>query len=164
LRLSLQALRLGFLLRGGATIGKLHHEVGVVFGDAMIEAFKLESQTAIFPRVVLSPKIIGRPTWIAEKRCIRRDCDGIYCMNYFADMLLRAAPPGDNYSQSIGFWFREVVEIMKRNLKDLESDGKLNPLAKWTWFARQFRGALENLTPDLLSAYGIPLDDLSTFL
>jgi hypothetical protein len=35
-----QALRLGFLFRGGATIGRLRHELGVVFGDAMVEAFR----------------------------------------------------------------------------------------------------------------------------
>jgi hypothetical protein len=35
-----QALRLGLLFRGGATIGRLHHELGVVFGDAMVEAFR----------------------------------------------------------------------------------------------------------------------------
>lgn len=32
------ALRLGFLIRGGATIGKLYHAGGVVFGEALVVA------------------------------------------------------------------------------------------------------------------------------
>ena len=51
------ALRIGFLVRGGATIGKLYHAQGVVFGEALIEAFQIESRTSIYPRVVLSPSI-----------------------------------------------------------------------------------------------------------
>src|SRR5580704_9524440 len=41
------ALRLGFLIRGGATIGNLYHANGVVFGEALIEAVELERRTAI---------------------------------------------------------------------------------------------------------------------
>lgn len=37
------ALRIGFLVRGGATIGKLYHTRGVVFGEALI-ASSLEPQ------------------------------------------------------------------------------------------------------------------------
>ena len=56
------ALRLGFLIRGGATIGKLYHSQGVVFGEAMIEAYEIESRVAVYPRVVVSPRITSRQT------------------------------------------------------------------------------------------------------
>jgi hypothetical protein len=49
-----EALRLGFLIRGAATIGKLYHANGVVFGEALIEATQLEARTAVYPRIVLS--------------------------------------------------------------------------------------------------------------
>jgi hypothetical protein len=33
------------LIRGGATIGKLYDSQGVVFDEAMIEAYEIESRT-----------------------------------------------------------------------------------------------------------------------
>ena len=35
------ALRIGFLVRGGATIGKLYHAQGVVFGEALVDAYQI---------------------------------------------------------------------------------------------------------------------------
>jgi hypothetical protein len=57
------ALRIGFLIRGGATIGKLYHNSGVVFGEAMVEAYRIESGVSIYPRVVLSQRITNRAAW-----------------------------------------------------------------------------------------------------
>ena len=46
---------LGMIMRGGLTIGALiHEENGALFGPAMIDAYKLESKKAIYPRVLVS--------------------------------------------------------------------------------------------------------------
>ncbi|HTG56249.1 MAG TPA: hypothetical protein VL943_08285, partial [Niabella sp.] len=46
---------LGMMIRGGITIGDLiHEENGALFGPAMNEAYRLESNSAIYPRVVIS--------------------------------------------------------------------------------------------------------------
>jgi len=48
---------LGMMVRGGISIGKLvHEEAGALFGPAMNEAYALESKSAIYPRVVISPE------------------------------------------------------------------------------------------------------------
>lgn len=41
------ALSIGFLIRGGATIGRLYHSGGIVFGEAMVEAYQLESRNLL---------------------------------------------------------------------------------------------------------------------
>ena len=43
----------GILTRGGIAEGLLHHSERIVFGPALIEAYRLESTTAIYPRVVV---------------------------------------------------------------------------------------------------------------
>lgn len=48
----------GFLLRGGITIGDLHHEDGIVFGPGLNRAYELESKAAKFPRVLASQEVI----------------------------------------------------------------------------------------------------------
>jgi hypothetical protein len=91
------ALRIGFLVRGGATIGKLYHARGVVFGEAMVDAFQLESRTAIYPRVVLSTSITRRWDWMDNQFGVIKDNDGVYHVDYFTTLLLGSAPPGREY-------------------------------------------------------------------
>ena len=47
----------GFLLRGGVTRGDLFHGDSLVFGPALIDAYKLESAVASNPRVILSKEL-----------------------------------------------------------------------------------------------------------
>lgn len=51
-RLSIELLANGIMLRGGISKGKLHHSDKVVFEPALIEAYRLESTIARYPRVV----------------------------------------------------------------------------------------------------------------
>ena len=49
----------GILIRGGITYGPLiHSERGIVFGQALIDAYRTESKLSIYPRVLLSKKIL----------------------------------------------------------------------------------------------------------
>jgi hypothetical protein len=47
----------GIFIRGGVSRGKMHHEDDIVFGDAMIEAYGLETKVAQYPRIVLSKRV-----------------------------------------------------------------------------------------------------------
>ncbi len=52
-------LEKGILFRGGITIGNIiHRENGTVFGQALIDAYLLESKSAKYPRIILSDKLI----------------------------------------------------------------------------------------------------------
>ncbi|KTC78705.1 hypothetical protein [Legionella cincinnatiensis] len=51
-------LEKGFLLRGGISVGKLYHIDNIIFGPALVEAHKLESNEAKFPRILISDKVI----------------------------------------------------------------------------------------------------------
>jgi hypothetical protein len=44
---------MGFLLRGGVTIGQIVHEKDVVFGPALNRAYEIESTVAVMPRIVI---------------------------------------------------------------------------------------------------------------
>ena len=52
-------LEKGILFRGGLTVGNLIHiENGTVFGQGLIDSYKLESNNAKYPRIVLSDKLL----------------------------------------------------------------------------------------------------------
>src|SRR5947209_7979477 len=163
-RLSAGALRLGFLLRGGATIGNLHHAQNIVFGEAMIEAYELETRTAVYPRIVLSSKITSRPDWTAIMRTfVARDDDGIWRFDLFLRTAFHAAAPGEKWAEQVRAWFGEVRPILDANLRELEGKGRLNALAKWAWFTRHFRESLER-NPEAVKAWGDPLAGLPTLI
>jgi len=52
--LAIELLKVGLLMRGGIAKGRLHHDANVVFGPAFLEAYRLESSIAKFPRIILS--------------------------------------------------------------------------------------------------------------
>jgi len=158
-RIASAALSIGFLIRGGATIGKLHHSGGVVFGEALVEAYQIESRTSVYPRVVLSSKIYGREAWMKFGGiAIRKGNDGLYFFDHFSTLVLSSALPGEKWQENMIAWFEHVVALTSENLRSLEEQGKLTELSKWAWFAHEFRASLERLPEGSLKAFGLSLN------
>jgi hypothetical protein len=66
--LTIDLLRQGLLMRGGIAKGKLHHDEKIMFGPAFLEAYRIESTVANYPRVVLS-----RDVYLDYQAMVRRD-------------------------------------------------------------------------------------------
>ncbi len=47
----------GFLVRGGVTVGKIHHDELSVFGPALNRAYEIESQIAVVARIVVDENV-----------------------------------------------------------------------------------------------------------
>jgi hypothetical protein len=56
--LSIGFLRMGVFVRGAVTIGNLYHQGNVVFGDGLVKAYLLETNEAVFPRIIVSPELL----------------------------------------------------------------------------------------------------------
>jgi hypothetical protein len=46
--------RRGYFLRGALTVGNLHLHEGLSFGPALVEAYDLERERAVYPRIILA--------------------------------------------------------------------------------------------------------------
>lgn len=53
-----ELLKEGILIRGGIELGYMYHDNFYSFGEALVNAYLLECETAIFPRVVISNEAI----------------------------------------------------------------------------------------------------------
>ncbi len=83
----------GFPMRGGISLGEIHHRQDLAFGPAFISAYDLESGSAIYPRIVITEDTIRRgltknPVNIPqeEKKAVlgmlRRDSDELYYVDF----------------------------------------------------------------------------------
>ena len=86
--------RHGLLVRGAVARGKLIHNLKVLFGPALIEAYLLETKAALYPRVIVSKSIIdlgiskrfkGNLPQHEEESImdiLKKDSDGMYYVDY----------------------------------------------------------------------------------
>ena len=58
----------GILIRGGISIGNLYHSDRYIFGNGMISAYKIESEKAVYPRIVIDKNVMERCTEIIDKK------------------------------------------------------------------------------------------------
>lgn len=162
-RMAASALEIGFLIRGGATVGKLYHGNGVVFGEALVDAFRLESRTSVYPRVTMSKELVERKGWFSHPDIRACDQDGLWYFNYIQELLvgqaLRYGERDDNaYRAKHKAWYKRIVEIIDTNMRTLLQAGKLQEFSKWAWLASKMRSEILELLevrPALLENAGL---------
>lgn len=123
----------GLLIRGSIAIGKVYHDNEVVYGPGLVKAYELESQNAIYPRIVILPDDLLHA--IASCRPISRsvlqeyfvpDFDGLLRLDSFcysnAEKLMRAHSrlkemnmSNIRIRQKID-WIMSVIDIKIKNL------------------------------------------------
>jgi len=91
-----RALRIGLLIRGGLALGQFYHRDGVVFGEALVEAYALESKIANTPRILVSNHIVtlamGDPSGAITT--LLKDIDAKWHVNYYTEMVRERIHPG----------------------------------------------------------------------
>ncbi|MBU3114882.1 hypothetical protein [Clostridium lacusfryxellense] len=82
------------LIRGGVAIGDVYHDGNMVFGPAMNEAYKLESECANYPRIILTEDTITNAIIYKSDNntieqeleyvmdLVRKDKDGFYYIDF----------------------------------------------------------------------------------
>jgi hypothetical protein len=72
----------GIFIRGGVARGRMHHEEDILFGQAMVDAYDLETNVAGHPRIVLSKRV-----WLDAQRAAQED--EVWAA-YYSSRLIRA--------------------------------------------------------------------------
>jgi hypothetical protein len=135
----------GFLLRGAITIGDIYHENGIVFGPAVVEAYFLEHDCAIYPRCIVKKNALheGLKTCNSNfgrndmKELYQQDIDGLFFYNYLRDEFefqlyedRRLENPCKIYDKML-----EVKCFIEGFLKEIYSD---RVLMKYEWLKRYY--------------------------
>jgi hypothetical protein len=102
--LSRRLLRSGYFARGGITKGRLYHDHNMVFGPALVEAYRLEREVAKFPRILVPRSVAADGTAYAQ--------EGTHWKEYFDGRFVQA---GD------GPFFLHILRSQSRHVQKLAS-------------------------------------------
>jgi hypothetical protein len=158
----------GYFLRGALTIGKICARKTRVFGPALVRAHSLESEFAIYPRIVIDPVVFeeyeSEPLLRNEihdletekkyiARLVRRDSDGLYFLDYLRACLSEFNEEG----QELLFLLDHKRLIVKNGAR---LDGLNKIAAKYLWLATYHNRTVRRLPSDYLEKFGQSLDGL----
>jgi hypothetical protein len=136
-----RALRIGLILRGGLAYGQCYHSEGVVFGEAMVEAYRIESTISKNPRVVVAQNVLDRlkPHRPEDaSQILHQDEDGRWYLNYFRRMMFHGVTLGSDENEKARAWKEAHANRIRMVTEELARDGKEGPAAKWAWFGTRF--------------------------
>lgn len=131
-RFAEEAIKLGILLRGGATVGDFYHANGVALGSALVEAYRLESSVSKYPRIAISSELYSIVHSSDRTKNMRRDKDGIWHLDYLRNLNLKMHTDRDFSSEMLG--------LIQRNITTYENQKKWNEYSKWFWLHEELAG------------------------
>jgi hypothetical protein len=128
----------GFFIRGGLAIGKLFVDENSVYGEALLDAYALETSVAVNPVVVLSDdamKLVDqhlgyyRGEFAPQVRSVLVNSGGRYFINYLAECILEG-PEGEWLNIASLRKHKEQIENALDQYAEIPAVG-----AKFSWLA-----------------------------
>lgn len=149
----------GFLVRGGVTVGHLVHDADQLFGPAQVRAFELESQEAIYPRILVDELVIeiGRRSPAPHhdsddeesyiRKIVAQDFDNRLYIGYttMTSILDVAGADADEYAP----YMSRVIKIVEHGLQS--KDPRI--LAKMLWLYGKYLDAREDIKPEFYDSH-----------
>jgi hypothetical protein len=84
LGLQSRLLAMEVLVRGGIAKGRTFHADDMLYGEGLIKAYDLEGKTAVFPRIVIDPELLGEDQEGLKLKFLDWDADGQWYVDPFA--------------------------------------------------------------------------------
>jgi hypothetical protein len=142
IHLQCDLLALGILVRGGISRGRTAHAEDILYGEGMLDAYHLESKAAIYPRIIIDPKLINEIEPGYRAAFLAQDGDGLWFIDPFsmgiqpgnADALLEDGY--DPHEESLK-WLGKKID---RELLGLSDVGQV---AKWNWLKGRYTIAVQ---------------------
>ena len=109
----------GWLLRGGISIGQLFIDDVMVWGDALLKSYFLENTVANYPRIIIDRNVV-REISNDNLLCgyLRKDFDNLYFLNFLND------------SHFCGEMLMNGFQIMQKEV-DKNADDKIYQKLSW---------------------------------
>lgn len=140
------AVRHGVLLRGGVTIDGISLDNNLLFGPALVRAYELAENLAIFPRIAIDNAVLAfREHGLIFNACRKQADDGIYFIDY-----LYGAYQGflkDDWSGGRFGLLQKHKSFVERKLREFAALGE-RVKQKAVWLAIYHNDVINRLSAD----------------
>jgi len=132
---------MGVLLRGAISSGRTVHVNDILYGEGMLDAHALETKAAVYPRIILAPKLVETLEAGYRQLFFERDGDGLWFINPFT---IGLTPPNAAALAEDGYCpfeesLKKLGEVIELELSRLTDVGHL---AKSNWLKTQYNNAV----------------------
>ncbi len=115
-------LQYRYLVRGGISMGDFFEDATMLWGPALLDAYYIESNISIYPRIVIHPKTVEKlnlATNESRQKWIRQDSDGLFFVDYMQKTGFK-----DNYMEMLIYRINECEELLTE-APDIKSKQKI---------------------------------------
>ena len=154
----------GVLLRGAITVGPHYRRDRVAFGPSVIEAYRLEQESCVWPRVMLSKNANNYAQKFAKKDVIyekyyrnyfKQHEDGVVYLDYFIDYRRIMNDPDDDDIKL----YEGKMNLVKASIEEgLANIDRPRIFEKYRWMMEEFNTAV-----GLTGTYGGNLHPISMY-
>lgn len=141
-------IRNNIYVRGGITVGGVIHDQNISWGPAFVDAYELENQNAIYPRIIIDRKAIERGKELyAQKFPLDQDGDDL-------DKLIQLDEDGAYFLDYLSQWgefddpedYLEWLEYIRIGVEDNLKNAKEPRIKmKYVWFAHYYNDTVKKL-------------------
>ncbi len=154
--LTMNLLRYGYFVRGAVVKGRLHHTKQFVFGGALVKAYRLESEVARYPRIMLTREVAdaawaGRNAAEGYPDVLRPADDGPFFVHVLGRPLYHLeAGAADGRQIILAGHLRHIAGQIQRRFNDAVDDPRI--FEKVQWFAKYWNAStsrVRHLVPNI---------------
>ncbi len=85
-------LQYNYLIRGGISMGDFFADEIMLWGNALLDAYYVESQISIYPRIVVHPETVSKLDLALDEsrqNWIKQDSDGLFFIDYMQERIVK---------------------------------------------------------------------------
>ena len=127
-----------YLVRGGISLGDFFVDDVMLWGTALTRAYEIESTIAIYPRIVLDPRLVGQTQLLNNQvlqNWLSQDIDRLFYINYLQKKIMR-----DNNS----FLTLVILRLQEAEQLLLDAGENIKAQQKVLWHLNYLRSCLND--------------------
>ena len=141
--IQVQFLKHELLSRGAICSGSYFADDMMVWGTALVKAYKLEKSIAVYPRVIIDPELVGElklalpDSLLRAKEWVIQDEDRLFMINYFHKALKERE-----------LFILGLMPVAEQKIIDIMKDKDIKACQKWLWFSNYIVKRLTTLSEE----------------